>query len=60
MHIVGHLVGFFKTFLNWLSKKQSFVPLYFAYQPNIATLQQWADYGKIRLASDYSDKFLLH
>lgn len=30
----------FLTFLNLLSEKQSFVPLYFTYQSNIATLQQ--------------------
>lgn len=38
---------------------RSFVPLYFTYQSNIAILQQWADCGKIRLASDYSDEFRL-
>lgn len=32
-----------------------FVPLYFTYQSNIATLQSWAESGKIRLASDYLD-----
>lgn len=47
------------SILDIVNVIQSFVPLYLTCQANIANLQQWADCGKVSLASDYSDEFLL-